>query len=349
MKLVHQVHRLYFSEGKTQREIAEELDVKRHIIIALFKEKGWEARPSAPRREEVNPDDVYKLYFQEGLPQGEVAEKLGLSSTTPIKRVFKENGWESRGRWGKGSTRTHYFTDDERKTASKERSEKRQQKLKELRKQLFGTECKICGSSNQERTIAIHRKDFTEHKQNKLWLKWELESVDPEEWVALCVACHRGVHWMHEQHGAEWKDIEQHQYNNDTQISKTKDLYELSDIQRESKRNEHDARETISELRKRLFGEECSIYGSDNRRLAIHRKDGKPHRSNFLMKRENLESLDLDEWTPLCQKCHRYVHWAGESLGLTWDDFEKKTLITNNPLYLFAKNQISSSAPSSYS
>lgn len=322
MSLLHeQVHQLYFSKGKTQREIAEELEVKRHIIIAMFKEKGWEARPSAPRREEVNPDDVYKLYFQEDLSQRKVAEKLGLSSTSPIQRIFEENDWETRGRWGKGSARTHYSTDEERKIASKERSEKRQQQLKEMREQLFGTECKICGTSNEERTIAIHRKDFTEHKQNKLWLKGELESVDTEEWVALCVACHRGVHWMHEQHGAEWKDIEQHQEHNDTHISQIRELYELSNREKAFKRNEHDARETIGELRKRFFGEECSMCGSDNRRLAIHRKDGSPHNKNFLRSRENLEDINTHEWTLLCQKCHRYVHWAMDNLQMKWNDF----------------------------
>lgn len=27
-----------------------------------------------------------------------------------------------------------------------------------------------------------------------------------------------------------------------------------------------------------------------------------------------------DEWAALCQKCHRYVHWAEGNLGLEWDD-----------------------------
>jgi len=323
MCLIHQqVYRLYFDNGRTQREIAEELEIKRHIIISMFKEKGWEARPSAPRREEVNPDDVFKLYFQEGLPQGEVADKLGLCSTSPIQRVFKENDWESRGRWNKGSARTHYFSDEERKIASKERSDKRQQELKDMRKQLFGTECKICGVNNEEKTIAIHRIDFTEHRQNKLWIKNELNSIDPEKWVALCVACHRGVHWMHDQHGVEWNDIEQHQKHKDTQISRIREQYELSDKQKEAKRNGHHENETISELRKRLFGEVCSICSSDNRRLVIHRKDRKPHEKNFLRSRQNLEALDLEEWTPLCQKCHRYVHWATEYLGFKWDDLK---------------------------
>lgn len=325
MDSLHQrVYQLYFGHRKTQREIAKELEIKRHIITTMFKENGWEARPAAQRREDANPDEVYKLYFQEGFSQREAAEKLGLSSPSPIQRIFKENDWESRGRWGNGPTydRRRFSSDDERNDATNERSERFQQELKEMREQLFGTECKICGTNNEERTIAIHRKDFTEHKQNKLWLKGELESVDTEEWVALCVACHRGVHWMHEQHGAEWKDIEHHhQKHNDAHISQIRELYELSNREKASKRNEHDARFTIGELRKRLFGEECSMCGSDNRRLAIHRKDCSPHSRNFLRARENLENINTDEWTLLCQKCHRYVHWAMDNLHMKWNDF----------------------------
>ncbi|MHA1480083.1 MAG: hypothetical protein ACTSQZ_01495 [Candidatus Thorarchaeota archaeon] len=325
MSLLHQqIYRLYFNQGKTQREISRELDISRWLIMIIFKEHGWIFRPAKQRREEVNPKDVYRIYFELGLSQREVAEKLGLSSASPVRRVFKENGWKTRGRWGNGATydRRYFITEEERKLASKERSNQYQQSLKKLRQSIFGTECKLCGTSNEERTIAIHRKDFTEHKQNKLWLKGELDSIDYEEWVALCVACHRGVHWMHEQHSADWKDIEQHQQNNDSQVSKEKEWYELSDKQKEAKRNGHYEKETIDELRKRLFGEECSICGSDTRRLVIHRKDGRPHNRNFLRSRENLEALDTDEWTPLCQKCHRYVHWAEDILGLYWDDFE---------------------------
>ncbi|MHA2229498.1 MAG: hypothetical protein ACXABZ_14185 [Candidatus Thorarchaeota archaeon] len=323
--LQQEVYQLYFIHGKTQREIAEELEIKRHIIVSMFKKTGWEARPAAPRREEANPDDIYKLYFQERHSQKVVAERLGLSSTTPIQRIFNEQGWESRGRWGKGSSRTVYSSEEERRTAIKEQSDRRQQELKEMREQLFGTECKICGVSNEDKILAIHRKDFTEHEQNKLWIKGELERIDPEEWVSLCVACHRGVHWIHKQHGTEWKDIDQHQLNNDSQISKKKEWYELSDEQKKAKRNDElGEKETISELRIRLFGEECSICGSDKRKLPIHRKDGRPHDRNFLRSRENLESLDVDEWVLLCQKCHRYVHWAEEKLGLSWHDIGMK-------------------------
>lgn len=322
MSLLHeQVYQLYFSKGKTQREIAEELEVKRHIIIAMFKEKGWEARPSAPRREEVNPDDIYKLYFQEDLSQREVAEKLGLSSTSPIQRIFEENGWESRGRWGKGSARTHYSTDEERKIARKERSEKRQQQLKEMRNQLFGIECKICGTSNEERTIAIHRKDFTEHKLNKLWLKGELESVDTEEWVALCVACHRGIHWLKSKHGIEWENIENCLEKKDGGSNHMMAPFELAKKEADSSESLERISiigEDIEDLRKSIFGEECHFCGKDyeNRRLAIHRKDGRAHRSSLLWSERNLKALNPDEWIALCQKCHRYVHWAEDILNL---------------------------------
>ncbi len=324
MKLDYQVHRLYFNEGKTQREIAEELEIKRHTIITMFKERGWEARPSAPRREEVHPDDVYKLYFQEGFSQKEVAEKLGLSSPSPVKRVFEENAWKPRGRWNKPVTRTHFSSDEERKEARKERSDKFQQELKEMRAQLFGTECKICGTNNEEKTIAIHRKDFKDHKQNALWLKNNLESIDPEDWAPLCIACHRGVHWLRERYNMDWSDIEQYLKRKRKMISQGPEPFVISKDTKRSQKYE-ETRESINELRKSLFGEVCSLCDdSTERRLVIHRKDGRSHSSSVLWSRGNLEALDPDEWAALCQKCHRYVHWAEDNLGLEWNDFENR-------------------------
>jgi len=93
MSLLHQqIYRLYFNQGKTQREISRELDISRWLIMIIFKEHGWIFRPAKQRREEVNPKDVYRIYFELGLSQREVAEKLGLSSASPVRRVFKENG-----------------------------------------------------------------------------------------------------------------------------------------------------------------------------------------------------------------------------------------------------------------
>ena len=180
--------------------------------------------------------------------------------------------------------------------------------------------------NNEERTIAIHRKDFTEHKQNKLWLKGELESVDTEKWVALCVACHRGVHWLKERHNADWSDIEQYLKRKNHMIPQIREPFSLSEKDKPSQKYEEIAEETrekIKELRKLLFGEKCSLCGdSKNRRLVIHRKDGRPHRHRLLWSEGNLKYLNPDEWAVLCQKCHRYVHWAEASLGLEWGDLD---------------------------
>jgi len=57
------------------------------------------------------------------------------------------------------------------------------------------------------------------------------------------------------------------------------------------------SKEDVKELRQSFFGSECSLCGTDNkkRRVAIHRKDGRPHRSSLLWSTGNLKSLDKDE------------------------------------------------------
>jgi DNA-binding XRE family transcriptional regulator len=333
---------MYFSQGKTQREIAEELQITRAMIIAIFKDHGWKARPARPRREEVDSEEVYRLYFEEELSQREVAETLGLKSMSPVQRVFKENGWVTRGRWGKGATydRRCFTTDDERKLAIKTRSNQRQRGLKELRERLFGTVCRICGKSSQERSIATHRKDFKKHEQNTLWLKSRLESLKPEEWVALCTACHRGVHWLNERYNREWYDIDEYLKTKTRMIQQIRDAFTLPDeVKRiqEPKKKTQETKESIKKVRKRLFGAECDVCSeSENRRIIIHRKDGRPHQNSLLWSRGNLESLNPDEWVALCQKCHRYVHWAEDNLGLSWDDLSGASLRSDSQLEEFA-------------
>ena len=325
MTLLHQqVYQLYFNQGKTQREIAEELCISRTKIIAMFKKREWKSRPAKPRREEADSNEVYRLYFEEGLSQREVAEKLGLSSVSPVQRIFKENEWRTRGRWRNGATydRRYFSTEEEREGAVKERSKRRQADLKELRQNLFGTECKICGKSSHENLLAIHRKDFKEHGQNMLWIKSNLESVNPEEWVSLCVACHRGVHWLRGMFDFDWEDIEQYLARKRKIASYTPVPFVLTNNYKTPQEHRRNGKNII-QLRKTLFGENCALCkDSDNRRLVIHRKDGKSHHWKLLWSERNLRLLDSNEWVLLCQKCHRYVHWAMNNLSLKWKDFE---------------------------
>ena len=323
-----EVHRFYFKENLTQREVAKKLGIDRGRIWKMFKKHGWIARPAGPRREEANPSDVRRLYFDEGLTQKEVAKALGLKGASPIKRVFKEMKWRSRGRWGPDSVggRRHFETYDERELARKERYEKRLQRMHQLREDLFGTECRICRTSKDMRTLAIHRKDFVEHDQNFLWKISNLRTLNPDEWVALCVACHRGIHWLKSKHGIEWENIENCLEKKDGGSNQMMAPFELAEKEADSSESLERISiigEDIEDLRKSIFGEECHFCGKDyeNRRLAIHRKDGRAHRSSLLWSERNLKALNPDEWIALCQKCHRYVHWAEDILKMNLNYF----------------------------
>ncbi|MFW9890277.1 MAG: sigma factor-like helix-turn-helix DNA-binding protein, partial [Candidatus Thorarchaeota archaeon] len=326
------IWRMYFEEGLTQREIAERLGIGRSRIIGTLKTHGWKARPAKPRSEEIDPEEVWRLYFVNGFTQKEVAEKLGLRSTSPIQRIFKEKKWKVRGRWGPDSFggRRHFETDAERELARKERYQQRLQRIRQMRDALFGTECVICRKSKDEKPLHIHRKDCDEHEQNYLWKEGNLRSLDSNEYAALCVACHRGVHWLERKRGTEWKDIEKLLRDSPACAKPSKELIPLPDKRTpSSKEYERVARHIVGgveELRDVLFGVECHFCGTDyeDRRLVIHRKDGRPHNLRLLEKERYLRTLKLDEWVALCQKCHRYVHWAEEKLGLSWSDLKKK-------------------------
>jgi transcriptional regulator with XRE-family HTH domain len=322
------IWRMYFEGGLTQREIAEKLGISRSRIISTFKAHGWKSRPAKPRREEVDPDEVRRLYFVDGLTQKEAAEKLGLRSTSPIERVFKEKKWKVRGRWGPDSFggRRHFETDIERELARKERYLKRLKRIRQMRDALFGTECTICRTSKDERPLHIHRKDCDEHEQNYLWKEGNLRSLDPDEYAALCVACHRGVHWLERKRGTDWKDIEEF-LGDDHAAKPSKETIALPDERApSSEKYEKDIGIVDGEidLRESLFGRACHFCGAEyeDRRLVIHRKDGRPHDFRLLLREKYLRTLKPHEWVALCQKCHRYVHWAMNRLHLKWDDLK---------------------------
>ncbi|MFW9965451.1 MAG: hypothetical protein ACFFCX_17895, partial [Candidatus Sifarchaeia archaeon] len=270
-----------------------------------------------------------RLYFEKGLSQKTVAKKLGLRGTSPVRRIFKERGWKTRGRWNSGATygRPRFETKEEREMAKKRRNRNSQKRLKKLRENLFGTECKICGISSREKSIVIHRKDFKDHKSNILWLKGSLQSLEPDNWVALCVYCHRMVHWLNSNFNSNWQDIEKYLDRKKSQNTQNKKLFSVSSgkgISNKYKEIAEKANGDVRELRKLLFGNECYFCkdSNDKRRLVIHRKDGKSH-NRILWQENKLKYLNPDEWVVLCQKCHRYVHWAEEKLGLMWKDLKK--------------------------
>ena len=232
-----EVYQMYFEKRMSQEEIAKHFGYNSATRIRrIFKEQGWKIRPKGMN---LDKEEIWRLYFVEKKTKREIAKKLGFRSFTPITRIFKENGWICRSsrkelnqeelhqlyydkeqsmieiakklevsiahiyeqikKYGWTTKRTPIVTDEDRKT----RRKKCRLEIHELRERIFGTECTICGEPKH----LIHRKDGAPHNSSTLWSRGNLESLNPDEWVALCKLCHEGVHTLMQIKDWVWDDI----------------------------------------------------------------------------------------------------------------------------------------------
>ena len=186
------IYELYYEKGMTQQEIADALGISVATINRRFRKYGWKARRIVSRSE-LDENEIHSLYFKRNLSQKEIANRVGISRKT-VERLFQDNEWQVRNR------KKH----ESRESASLERGKQLRKRIKKLRAQLFGSKCSICG---EERKLAIHRKDGEEHDKDALWRVGYLKSIDPDEWAAVCMPCHWGVHWMMTEYGLNWSQI----------------------------------------------------------------------------------------------------------------------------------------------
>ncbi len=298
------IYKLYYEKGMTQQEIAEALGISITTINRRFRKYGWKAR-SLGTKYELDEKEIHRLYFEENLTQEEIANRLGISRRT-LWKLFRDNKWKIRSR------KIH----ESRAAASLARGNRFRKRVKELRAQLFGSICSICG---RDRKLAIHRKDGEDHGKDVLWRAGYLNSINSDEWVALCIPCHRGVHWLAEEMEYDWDRIEGFTRN---RLQVKKGVYAIEEKSLEKNSEEGD----VNDIRKMLFGNNCKLCGvtGNDKMLKIHRKDGKSHHNRLLWSKKNLQQLNPDDWASLCQKCHRYVHWAMDELGLEWSDLKRK-------------------------
>ncbi|MFW9842946.1 MAG: sigma factor-like helix-turn-helix DNA-binding protein, partial [Candidatus Thorarchaeota archaeon] len=299
---VEDIWRLYYIDGLSKSEIARSLGIANSTVHRVFEKNKWRSLPTPKKGD---PKEAFRL-SQLGLTHKEIAKELGVTRTT-VGSYLREFG-----------VKRKFLTDLERKQKHKEKSKEVVETANALRNKLFGTKCIICGATREKRGLAIHRKDCIEHDVNALWRPSFLQKVKPEEWAALCVMCHRGVHWAHEDLGLNWQDIENLFRN---KITKGDTQTAPSSKQRLEKLPKS-ARAEIEKLRKELFGDRCYFCGliPKGKNKVIHRKDGSPHKRQALWRREFLLQINPDEWVMVCQKHHRYVHWGMKHIGLNWND-----------------------------
>jgi len=242
----NKVYELYFERKMSLEKVAKEMGLScLYPIVCIFQEQGWRARSSSTKRYEIDSEEVYNLYFQKGLTQLEIAEHYGYKTSGAIMRVFRENGWKairsdvvdnvnfeeirklyfdehlSLAEVGRSLDETAYTikkvfrkmgwtprrqaldTVEERKENLKESEKRYQSKIREVRVELFGTECEICG---EEREI-IHRKDGKRHSQYLTASLRGLRSIDSKDWAPVCKPCHLDVHALMRVKTFEWKSI----------------------------------------------------------------------------------------------------------------------------------------------
>ncbi len=189
-----EVYKLYFKENLSMHDIAGLLGSSMKVIRRVFIEQGWPARPNGRQIIKLNPEEIHTLYYDEGMTQREIASHFGFDSAEPIRNIFLDMGW---------IPRRFYESEEERDLAQRERRREEIETIHRLREQLFGSKCGICGSKKK----AIHKKDGKRHSQKLLWTVKGLESLDPDDWVALCRPCHRAVHALMKVGSLEWDRI----------------------------------------------------------------------------------------------------------------------------------------------
>jgi transcriptional regulator with XRE-family HTH domain len=315
-----EIFRLYHEENMSQYEIARKLGISQSTVSRSFRLRGVKTR-QPKRRADVDIEELKQLYYQEERTINEIAERYGLSSKS-ISRLFKDHDLDI-------IDRRKYHTKKQRVKARQEIREKHYHKVNRLREDLFGTNCRICGVEKSRRnTLAIHRKDGTPHAEDALRRIGFLKTLNPDDWAALCIRCHRGVTWLMETFDIKWDYI---QDRLGTEKQPDLPLFSLPSDQDPISADYIELKNcfngTIQDLLRALFGETCYFcgehYHQKEKNLPTHRKDGRPHHKKLLRYERYVKHLNPDEWVTLCTKEHNYVHWAMDRLGMTWNDFER--------------------------
>ena len=307
------LRRFCFEQGLPQKQIAAKLGVSESVVRKRVKEQGL---TSARERVRISADGPRRHYVREGVTHEEIARRLGVARATVGRHVRErvENGGRRR-----------YETDGEREEARKENAKRFYQNVSELRDTLFGRECRVCGVSKDRRNLAVHRKDGTEHEEDSLRRISFLKSVNPDEWAAVCRPCHQGVHWAKGHLDMDWDSVEFRVQERITHDQESRGVFSLP-ASGAMLNPERDAsiEGTAEEMRKTMFGNKCSFCGEipEDRKTMIHRKDGQEHSDMILRSKKYLRQLDPDDWVALCEKHHRYVHWAMRYLHLEWKDID---------------------------
>jgi AraC-like DNA-binding protein len=332
---VDEVHRLYFDENWTMKDIADQYGFKTSgPILRIFRKHGWKSKPQSTLEIEVNPEEVHRLYFEEGLILKEVAVRMGYKSQSPIRRIFKEQGWETKKKWRNLDYDKVYELYFERKMSLQKVAKEMELSSHYPIVCIFEEQgWKTRSPSGRRVEIDLHEvykmyyedrmtmREISEHfgyKGNSTitaifreqgWNSRRMETVDMdidsvrvielyfEQKLPLAEVGRR----VGKTRYALLKLFEKMDWR--LRGSKCDSIEEKEERKREAQRR-HQVK--VNELKDEIFGTECEICGEE--REIIHRKDGKRHSIYLTNSLKGLRGVNPNEWAPVCKPCHLDVH-----------------------------------------
>jgi len=313
-----EIHILYFKDGYSFEQICDILGISMKTIRRAFRKNKWKFRKAA-RTKQLDEKWVHHLHYIEGFSHDEIADILGVHTAT-INKLFHDKKWVSRGR---KTVPVKGDIDLQRREYQRER----RKKLKETRIQMFGTKCNACGSEKKpNKNLHLHRKDGTEHSRHLFRAQKKLESLNPDEWAALCDRCHLGIHLLMKIFRFDWFRIEKFFGKTEESSRKSKEFSKHQNdnllVTKEFKQMIQNFKGTAEDLRNLIFGEKCSLCGnkSQGKTLIIHRKDGETHDPQEMKRKNHLKTLNPSEWAFVCHDCHNIAEWALDILEIKWSD-----------------------------
>ncbi|MHA1881422.1 MAG: hypothetical protein ACTSUO_00045 [Candidatus Thorarchaeota archaeon] len=90
----HEVHRICVEEGRSKKEAAEILGCKSiEPINRILQENDWKTPLEVKMETEIDPDEAFRLHYEEGWSFIRIANHYGYESKDTISRMFKERDW----------------------------------------------------------------------------------------------------------------------------------------------------------------------------------------------------------------------------------------------------------------
>ncbi|TFG33906.1 hypothetical protein EU527_06260 [Candidatus Thorarchaeota archaeon] len=321
-----EVRRLYLEDGLSLKKIGDKYGFKSgKPIKRILKAKGIEIRPVGFQAIEIDPEEAYRLYFDEKWDLKDVAAHFGCKTTTSLRRVFEEHGWKTR------------YQETYEKVIDPEEVFR-----------LYNEEGLSLRKIGEHFGVSYHpiRQIFKEHDKP---YGQEIQ-IDPEiirflyfeKRLPKDEVCNRlGISKkpfdrILEEQGWDARPVGFQSLEID--LDEFKRLYydeelTLDDISKQLEvsittlcrfREEHGLeirdKASIRELRDRIFGKMCVTCGKP--RAVIHKKDGVPHPVEILWRKKDLLTLNPEDWAALCKPCHRITHSLMKNYRCEWSKIE---------------------------